>query len=81
MRQLQQHGGEAFTTVLANANYDPTHPPYAIGQWVPLPAVDETIAYRLFTGDLVDSKRPWHHDPIKLAARLMAVYTELTTNV
>ena len=81
MRQLQQHGGEAFTTVLANANYDPTHPPYAIGQWVTLPAVDETIAYRLFTGDLVDSKRPWHHDPIKLAARLMAVYAELTTTV
>ncbi|MBV7335187.1 YvcK family protein [Chloroflexi bacterium TSY] len=35
-----------------------------------------TITYRLFTGDLVDSKRPWRHDPVKLATRLLEVYGE-----
>jgi uncharacterized cofD-like protein len=78
MTQLRHHAGEAFTTVLANDNYDPAHPPYTIGDWVTLPQPNEAIPYRLFTGDLVDAKRPWHHNPQKLAARLMAVYTELT---
>ncbi len=79
MMQLRHHAGEAFTTVLANDHYDPAHPPYTIGDWVTLPQPNETIPYRLFTGDLVDAKRPWHHNPQKLAARLMAVYTELTS--
>lgn len=79
MTQLRHHAGEAFTTVLANDHYDPAHPPYTIGDWVTLPQPNETIPYRLFTGDLVDAKRPWHHNPQKLAARLMAVYTELTS--
>lgn len=79
MAQLRHHAGDAFTTVLANDNYDPTQPPYTIGDWVTLPAPNEAIPYRLFTGDLVDAKRPWHHNPPKLAARLMAVYTELTS--
>lgn len=78
MAQLRRHAGEAFTTVLANDNYDPTQPPYTIGDWVTLPHANEAIPYRLFTGDLVDAKRPWHHNPQKLAARLMAVYSELT---
>lgn len=78
MAQLRHHAGEAFTTVLANDNYDPTHPPYTIGDWVTLPRPKEAIPYRLFTGDLVDAKRPWHHNPQKLAARLMSVYAELT---
>lgn len=78
MRQLRRHAGEAFTTVLANDNYDPAQPPYQIGEWVTLPAADEAINYRLFTGDIVDVTRPWHHNPQKLAARLMAVYNKLT---
>jgi uncharacterized cofD-like protein len=78
MRQLRNHANEAFTTVLANDNYDPAHPPYQIGDWVTLPTQDEAINYRLFTGDLVDPVRPWHHNPQKLAARLMAVYSEMT---
>lgn len=78
MRQLRNHAGEAFTTVLANDHYDPARPPYQIGEWVTLPAKDEVINYRLFTGDVVDPIRPWHHNPPKLAARLMAVYAELT---
>ncbi|MBX3012183.1 MAG: YvcK family protein [Caldilineaceae bacterium] len=78
MRHLRYHAGDAFTTVLANDNYDPAHPPYQIGEWVTLPAADEVLNYRLFTGDVVDAARPWHHHPQKLAARLMAVYAELT---
>lgn len=81
MQQLYRHAGEAFTTVLANDNYDPAHPPYKIGDWVTLPAPDEVIPYRLFTGDVVDVIRPWHHNPQKLAARLMAVYAELTASL
>ncbi|MCB0064996.1 MAG: hypothetical protein KDE19_22890, partial [Caldilineaceae bacterium] len=52
--------------------------PYAIGNWVTLPTTTPTT-YRLFTGDLVEEKRPWHHSPEKLAARLLAVYQELCT--
>lgn len=78
MRQLRYHAGEAFTTVLANDRYDVAHPPYQIGEWVTLPSADEVIEYRLFTGDVVDEVRPWHHNPQKLAERLMAVYAELT---
>lgn len=78
MRQLRRHAGDAFTTVLANDHYDPAQPPYQIGSWVTLPPANEALPYRLFRGDLVDTARPWHHNPQKLAARLMAVYAELT---
>ncbi|MCB0082052.1 MAG: YvcK family protein [Caldilineaceae bacterium] len=78
MRKLEEHAPGAFPMVLANANYDPAHPPYKIGEWVKLPEGEPT-AYRLFTGDVVDDKRPWHHSPEKLAARLLAVYQELVT--
>ncbi|MEZ4728831.1 MAG: hypothetical protein R3E79_16990 [Caldilineaceae bacterium] len=77
MRQLRYHAGEAFTTVLANDRYNAAQPPYQIGEWVTLPSPTEAIDYRLFTGDVVDEVRSWHHNPQKLAARLMAVYTEL----
>jgi uncharacterized cofD-like protein len=79
MRQLRAHVGEAFTTVLANDNFSyplDTPSPF-VGDWVTLPAPGEEIPYRLFTGDLADSQRPWRHDPQKLAARLMAVYAEI----
>lgn len=77
MRQLRQHAGEAFTTVLANNQYDLTTPPSGNSDWVTLPEADETIEYKLFTGDLVDEKRPWRHSSEKLAKRLMEVYEEL----
>ncbi|MCC6456852.1 MAG: YvcK family protein [Caldilineaceae bacterium] len=79
MRQLRAHVGNAITTVLANDNFDyplETSSPF-VGDWVRLPSPNEALNYRLFTGDLADSKRPWRHDPQKLAARLMAVYAEL----
>ncbi len=77
MQKLHQHAPGAFPMVLANANYDPTRPPYTIGEWVTLPTKDP-LDYQLFTGDLVDAQRPWHHSPEKLAARLWALYHELT---
>jgi uncharacterized cofD-like protein len=79
MRQLRAHAGEAITTVLANDNFDiplETSSPF-VGDWVTLPTLGEEINYRLFTGDLADSRRPWRHDPQKLAARVMAVYSQL----
>lgn len=80
MRHLRLHAGNAFTTVLANANYDPDHPPADNVQWVTLPATGPEappLGYRLFTGDLVDELRPWRHDPAKMAQRVMEVYTAL----
>ena len=38
MLQLRRHAGDAFTTVLANHNYDALTPPSAVSQWVTLPA-------------------------------------------
>ena len=79
MRQLRAHVGDAVTTVLANENfaYPLETPSPFVGDWVTLPDPDEEIPYRLFTGDLADNQRPWRHDPTKLAARLMDVFTEL----
>jgi uncharacterized cofD-like protein len=83
MRQLRAHAGEAFTTVLANDNFSfplETDSPF-VGEWVKLPEPDESYPYRLFTGDLADSRRPWRHDPQKLAARLIAVYDQLQSEI
>lgn len=79
MAQLAAHVGDAFTTVLANDNFDyplVTDSPF-VGDWVRLPAADEPLPYRLFTGDLAESARPWRHDAAKVAARLMAIYATL----
>ena len=77
METLRRHAGNAFTAVLANRRYDPYSTPSPYGQWVTLPGEEEEPDYRLFTGDLVDERLPWHHDSRKLAARLMEVYEEL----
>jgi uncharacterized cofD-like protein len=77
MRQLRSHVGDAFTTVLANDNYDLSAANPFVGEWVYLPAPNEVLNYRLFTGDLIDAARPWRHDPQKLAARLIELYHEL----
>ena len=77
MRQLRLYANTAFATVLANDNYEPAHPPTVYSQWVTLPAPGEPLDYRLFSGDVVDSKRPTRHDPNKLATRIMEIYEEL----
>jgi hypothetical protein len=46
---------------------------------VHLPPAGEPLAYRLFTGDIVDESRPWRHDSEKLAARIVEVFAELHT--
>ena len=84
MRQLWLHSGEAFTTVLANDNYDLSHPLSSFSDWVPIShhdddELDTSNAYQLFTGDIIDDDRPWRHDSNKLATRLMEIYAELST--
>ena len=75
MRQLRLHTGGAFETVLANSNFDAD----LSGEWVRLPADDEDLEFRLYTGDLLDAVRPWRHDSHKLAQRLMEVYEDLAS--
>lgn len=78
LRKLRQHAGDAFTMTLANDNYDPAQPPAPNATWVTLPAHGEGAEYQIFTGDVVDAARPWRHDSVKLAQRLMEVYREIT---
>jgi uncharacterized cofD-like protein len=79
LHKLRQHVGDAFTMALANDNYTLEKPPAHNATWVTLPAAGEATEFQIFTGDVVDVARPWRHDSAKLAARLMEVYTELTT--
>ena len=74
MRKLRELAGDAFVTVLANDNYDLERPPSIHSQWVTLPPPDQPLPYRLYTGDVIDEKRPWRHDSAKLAAHLMEIY-------
>jgi len=76
MRHLRQHAGDAFTTVLANHNYDPATRAGPLSQWVTLPEPDEVLEYTLYTGDLIDPEEPRYHDANKLAARLIEIYNE-----
>jgi hypothetical protein len=48
--------------------------------WVHLPLPGEQLSFQLFTGDVVDERRPWRHDSEKLAARVIEVYAELCRN-
>ncbi len=80
MHQLRLHAGDAFTTVLANNNYDLATVPAPHSQWIRLPEDDSALPYRLFTGDLTMENSPRYHDPAKLAARLMDVYNNLRSS-
>lgn len=77
MTKLREHAKEAFPNVLANDSYDLAQPPAGNAQWVCLPPPGAALDFRLFTGDVVDARRPWRHDADKLAARVVEVYTEL----
>ena len=50
-------------------------PPAGNAQWVYLPPPGAALDFRLFTGDVVDERRPWRHDADKLAARVLEVYS------
>jgi uncharacterized cofD-like protein len=80
MTKLSEHAGEAFPNVLANSRYDMAHPPAGNAQWVQLPPPGARLDFRLFTGDVVDARRPWRHDADKLAARVIEVYEELSAH-
>ncbi len=80
MRQLRLHTGDAFTIALANDNFDSDNLINLNTEWVSLPAPDEALDYQIFTGDLVESARPWRHDPHRLAQRLIELYEELRTH-
>ena len=75
--QLRNHVGNAFNIALANSNYDTSRTPSLNADWVRLPAQENEHDYLLFTGDLVEDKRPWRHDSAKLASRLLEVYAEI----
>lgn len=77
MRNLRLHAGDAFTHVLANDAYDPAQSLSANVQWVTLPSPDEPIDYMLDKADLIDTQRPWRHDPYKVAAQVMSIYQRL----
>lgn len=77
MVKLRQHAGDAFTMALANDNYDTDQPPSHNTRWVTLTDIDKHKEFEIFTGDVVDTDRPWRHDSAKLAARLMDVYRKL----
>ncbi|MBK8048658.1 MAG: YvcK family protein [Anaerolineales bacterium] len=74
MRKLQEHAEGAFPIVLANDNFDPLTRPSEHAEWVALPHNRDELDFQLFTGDVVDNRRPWRHDSEKLAARVMDVY-------
>ncbi len=77
MRHLRRHAGDAFLHVLANTTFAPPVLPSSVSHWVAAPAPGETLDYRLFTGDLIDRRRPWRHDPEKVARRVMEVFEEM----
>jgi uncharacterized cofD-like protein len=80
MDKLHEHAPDAFPNVLANDNYDQAQPPSGNAMWVHLPLPGEQLSFQLFTGDVVDERRPWRHDSEKLAARVIEVYAELCRN-
>jgi uncharacterized cofD-like protein len=77
MRQLRRHAGDAIHTVLANSNYHHAIQPNADTSWVDLPHINERLDYNLFTADLIDQAHPTHHDPGKLAARILEIHETL----
>jgi uncharacterized cofD-like protein len=77
MAKLREHAKDAFPNVLANDSYDLAHPPAGNAQWVCLPPPGAALDFRLFTGNVVDERRPWRHDADKLATRVVEVYSEL----
>ncbi len=76
---LEQHIGRGmFQTVLANNAY-PTEN-QGVTQYVqPVPAGHEIMQrYEIRYADLVDSERPWRHDPHKLAEVILRLDDERT---
>jgi uncharacterized cofD-like protein len=68
---LHAHVGPGlFHVVLANHTFAGNPPPGPGVDWVHLPK-PRSVDYELLTGDLVDRRYPWRHDPAKLAGILV----------
>ena len=71
---LERHVGPGlFPYVLANDNFDVETPPDWSSELVSLEH-DSGGNYQVITADLIDVKKPWRHDPHKLAKALMDFY-------
>lgn len=71
---LDNHlGGNLFDYILANDNMEVQKPANWHAEMVQ-PVTDET--HPLMAADLVEPKRPWRHDPRKLALSVMHVYAK-----
>lgn len=74
MRALESHVGPGFFDhVLANDNFSVGFPPSWSIELVPLER-DAQGNYQLITADVIDTEKPWRHDPQKLARSLMDFY-------
>ncbi len=70
---LERHVGRGlFPYVVANNNFSVEIPPGWKSELVPLD--DSGGDYQVITADLIDIKKPWRHDPHKLAKVLMEFY-------
>ena len=74
---LENAGGFLFNYVLANSNQ--SHPiPQAMSHLQPvLLNVAHNLGYQIVTADVVDEERPWRHDAVKLANKLMNWHKQL----
>jgi uncharacterized cofD-like protein len=71
---LQRHvGQDVFHHVLVNDNFDINSDPRFITELVSLDHAADG-GYQVVSADLIDSQKPWRHDPQKLARVLMDFY-------
>jgi uncharacterized cofD-like protein len=74
VQAIYQHVGESFFDyVLVNDNLEVNSPANWNAEMV-RPTGDES--YRLWPSDLVDTGKPWRHDPSKLARSIMRIHAD-----
>jgi uncharacterized cofD-like protein len=79
LRALEEHVGEGlFTYVLANDHVALQFPRHMKVEAV-APHSELGERYELLSEDLVDLETPWQHDPQKLAAALLRLYSSVRT--
>jgi uncharacterized cofD-like protein len=74
VQAIERHvGSDLFAFVLANKSPDPLLPANPVLTQVP-PAIQPGARYQVVTADMIDERRPWRHNPVKLAHQLIATY-------
>ncbi len=76
---LEKHIGRGmFQAVIANNNYPPLEGENSNTRYVrPAPEQHEIVQrYKLVYADLVDSQRPWRHDPSRLASAILSASSD-----